>query len=435
MLAVTAQIANRELATATHQRLDLTRMFAPITKRAITLGEGDTAATVESAMELALKPRAGPVHLALPSDVASADCDCAGSARRADVEPTLPSGVREIADRIAASKRPLALVGLGATAACAGPISVLLDRLASPFVVSPKAKGMVSDEHPLFLGVATGMALDREIVATLRSADLVIAIGFDPVESDQTWFPSLEVVSLDAVSMAEGAYRPLEAIGDLPSLIIELAAAITEPKPWPAELIEERRAAVQPRFAESLTGLSPLRLIEGLRAIFPRDGIATCDVGSHKLAMGQFWRTYEPGTFLMANGLSAMGFGIPAAIGAQLVFPERRVISVVGDGGMLMMLHDLPLIRELNLPVVIVVLRDASLSLIKLAAERRRFEPTGVDFRAPDFAVLARGFGIEGARAESLAHACELAESAMERRAPILVEAPVDYREYRGVVG
>jgi thiamine pyrophosphate-dependent acetolactate synthase large subunit-like protein len=110
-------------------------------------------------------------------------------------------------------------------------------------------------------------------------------------------------------------------------------------------------------------------------------------------------------------------------------------MAVVGDGGMLMMLHDLPLIRELNLPVVIVVLRDASLSLIKLAAERRRFEPTGVDFCAPDFAGLARGFGIEGARPETVAHACELAESAMERRAPILIEAPVDYREYRNVVG
>src|SRR5512134_3524815 len=108
----------------------------------------------------------------------------------------------------------------------------------------------------------------------------------------------------------------------------------------------ERRAAA---------GMSPLRLLEELRSVFPRDGLVTCDVGSHKLMMGQFWRAYEPGAFFMSNGLSGMGFGIPAAVGAQLACPERQVLAVVGDGGMLMTLHDLVLIRELGLPIIIVV--------------------------------------------------------------------------------
>ena len=131
--------------------------------------------------------------------------------------------------------------------------------------------------------------------------------------------------------------------------------------------------------------------------MFPRDGIAACDVGSHKLAIGQFWRAYEPGTFLMANGLSGMGFGLPAAIAAQLVHPNRPVMAMVGDGGMLMMLHDLAMIRELRLPIVIVVFTDASLSLIRLAAERRKFEPVGVDFRPPDFAAAAQASASEPA--------------------------------------
>jgi acetolactate synthase I/II/III large subunit len=434
MLAITAQTANRDAPTATHQRLDLARMFEPISKGASTIGKGDTAQITHAALELAVKPRAGPVHLALPSDVAVANCESGNADVGSEEAPTIATGIAQVAQRIASSKRPLVLIGLGAAPACAAAIAILLDKLASPFVITPKVKGIVSEEHPLFLGVATGMALDREVVATLRAADLVIAIGFDPVESDQTWFASLDVVALDAVSMAEGHYRPLEAIGDLPSLTLELAAAIGAPKPWPAELIAERRAAVSRRFAEGLSAISPLRLIEALRSIFPRDGIATCDVGSHKLAMGQFWRAYQPGTFLMANGLSAMGFGIPAAIAAQLIYPERRVLAVVGDGGMLMMLHDLPLIRESSLPIMIVVLRDASLSLIKLAAERRGFAPFGVDFCAPDFAALARGFGIEALRVESVAQASEFMERALERRAPVLLEAPVDYREYRGVI-
>ena len=94
-------------------------------------------------------------------------------------------------------------------------IAALIARLQAPFLVTPKVKGIVSEEHPLFLGVASGMALDREIVATLREADVVIGIGFDPVESDKTWFASLDVVALDTVSMVEGSYRPTEALGDL----------------------------------------------------------------------------------------------------------------------------------------------------------------------------------------------------------------------------
>ncbi len=435
MIAVSAQTPNREIATATHQRINLTQLFTPVTKAAITLGDGDTTVLANAAVDLSLTPRAGPVYLALPSDVAMQECVSEhGEAITGQPAPASPN-VQAIADRIAASERPLVLIGLGATPATAGAVQTLIATLQAPFLVTPKAKGIISEDHPLFAGVASGMARDREVVATIRAADLIVGIGFDPVESDKTWFASLDIVALDTVSMAEGAYRPLEAIGNLAELTADVAAAVTAPKPWPPELLAQRRDAIRPQFSEPTSELSPLRLIEELRAVFPRDGIAACDVGSHKLAIGQFWRTYEPGTFLMANGLSAMGFGIPAAIAAQLAHPEKAVLAMVGDGGMLMMLHDLTLIRELGLPIVIVVFTDASLSLIRLAAERRAFEPVGVDFRPPDFVAAARAFGIEADRASSVAHARELVERALTRRTPYLIEAPVDYREYRGVIG
>src|SRR5260370_376494 len=135
--------------------------------------------------------------------------------------------------------------------------------------------------------------------------------------------------------------------------------------------VDARGRATVRRAGESSVGLSPLRVIEELRTLVPRDGIATCDVGSHKLVMGQFWRAYEPGTFFMSNGLSGMGFGLPAAMAAQLVHRDRAVMAVVGGGGMLVRLHDLVLLRQLGLPVVTVVLSDASLSLIVASAERR----------------------------------------------------------------
>jgi acetolactate synthase-1/2/3 large subunit len=231
--------------------------------------------------------------------------------------------------------------------------------------------------------------------------------------------------------MAEGEYRPEEALGEIGSLLSQL---FVEPKPWPSELIETRRKAIQRTSLESAGGLSPLRVTEELRSIFPRDGILTCDVGSHKLLLGQFWRAYEPGTFFMSNGLSGMGFGLPAAIAAQLAHRDKPVMSIVGDGGMLMMLHDLTLIRTLGLSIIIVVLVDRSLSLIRVSAERRGYTSYGIDFDPPDFAAIARAFGIAGKRAASVAEAKAAVEQALTERSALVLEIPIDYREYYELV-
>jgi thiamine pyrophosphate-dependent acetolactate synthase large subunit-like protein len=129
-----------------------------------------------------------------------------------------------------------------------------------------------------------------------------------------------------------------------------------------------------------------------------------------------------------------MGFGIPAAVGAQLAYPDRPVLAVVGDGGMLMMLHDLVLIRELNLPIIIVVFSDSSLSLIRVSQQRRGFPNCGVDFPAPDFAAIAQAFGISARRAESLAAVKTEVERALVNRSPVLLDVPVDLGEYYDLV-
>ncbi len=432
LLAFAAQIPGAALATMSHQRVHLDRLFAPITKGSVTLGGGDSRELTASSAALALTPRPGPVHLALPSDVALQE---SGQGREEPV-PDLPADTRtlpEIAARINASERPLVLIGLGATAAAAPAIRGLVDRLQAPFLVTPKVKGILPEDDPLFLGVASGMAIDRDMVETIRAADLLVGVGFDPVECDKIWFEDVEVAAIDSVSMREGNYRPLEAIGDLVALVAGLTPAL-DPRPWPPDLLACRRKAIARTPAGPGRGLSPLRLIEELRAVFPANGLVTCDVGSHKLLMGQFWRTYQPGTFFMSNGLSGMGFGIPAAAAAQLACPDRAVLAVVGDGGMLMMLHDLALIRELNLPVLIVVLSDSSLSLIRVSQERRGLPRYGVDFAAPDYAAIAQAFGIFGRRVENLAAVRAEVARALTNRRPVLLDVPVDLSEYYDLV-
>ncbi len=433
MLAVTAQIPSASIRTMTHQRLPLHELFSRVTKGSFNLHDEDAVAIVSRGLDLAQTPRAGPVHIALEGDLAAGEYVSRASSP-SESGHRAAANVDVIASRLEAAAHPLVLIGLGATPASAPDVRALIDKLQSPFLVTPKAKGIVSEDHPLFAGVASGMALDKEIRETIHSADLILGIGFDPVECDKTWFADVAVAALDTAAMREGDYRPTEVIGDLGTMLAELTAAISNPKPWPVELLEPRQSAIRRAPLSSNTGLSPLRLIEELRSAFPREGIATCDVGSHKLVMGQFWRCYEPGTFLMSNGLSGMGFGVPAAIAAQLVFPERPVVAVVGDGGMLMMVHDLALIRELALPVVIVVLSDRSLSLIRVSAERRGFPPYGVDFTPPDFARIAQAFGIASQRATSIAAAKVCLETALTKRIPFLIEVPIDYREYYELV-
>ena len=289
LLAVTAQIPDAAIATMTHQRLPLKALFSPITKASEAVGSRDTASLIGEAMDLAIAPRPGPVHISLASDLAVKESE-EDPAIREELVVKNGARIRElalIAKRLSSAERPLALIGLGATPAMAPAIDGLLDRLQCPFLVTPKVKGIVSEDHPLFLGVASGMAIDRDIVETIRSADVVLGIGFDPVECDKSWFAKTEIVSIDSVSMAEGDYRPKEAIGDIASLLSQLLSQLpVGATGWPAELLEQRRIAIR---REPAAGMSPLRLIEELRAVFPRGGIAaTCDVGSHKLAMGQF---------------------------------------------------------------------------------------------------------------------------------------------------
>lgn len=435
LLAVTAQIPGAAIRTMTHQRVPLHALFSPITKASVSIGEQDTLELMNSSMDLAVAPRPGPVHVSLASDLATGECASRAGTRPLQKRDTAGSGtLGEIVSRVEAATRPLLLIGLGATPAMAPAIRALIDKLQSPFLVTPKVKGIVPEDHPLFLGVASGMAIDRDIIETVGRADLVLGIGFDPVECDKTWFAQADVVAIDDASMAEGEYRPLEAIGEIGTLVVRLAAGVSAPKPWPPGLLEQRRAAIRRQPLPSAQGLSALRLLEELRSVFPRNGIATCDVGSHKLMMGQFWRSYQPGTFLMSNGLSGMGYGIPAAVAAQLVQPEKPVMAVVGDGGMLMMMHDLVLIRELKLPILIVVLSDRSLSLIRVSAERRGYPPYGVDFQPPDFAGAAQAFGIAARRAGSLEEVRAGVEQALSERTPFLLDVPVDYREYYELV-
>jgi acetolactate synthase-1/2/3 large subunit len=441
LIAITAAHAETARPYATHQRLDLNAVYRPFTKLTVTLDGVNTAAAVRHAWRIALEPRFGPVHLALPSDVAR------GPERQTQdpsrirlapdpLPPPAPDAVDRMAAEIARARRPIVILGLDLDPAASPPaVRRFVEALGAPVFVTPKAKGILPEDHSLFFGVCGGLAADPLVVEFFEGADLLVGVGFDPVESDKLWHRTLRLVSVAPVTIASDRFRPpLELTGDVVDSLTALAERRFGPHDWPpdarasfrAELERTLRPAVPPA-----SGLSPWEVTRALRDLFPADTIVTTDVGSIKLLVSQAWTTTEPLTFLESNGLSAMGYALPAAMAARLERPDRPVLCTVGDGGYGMVFADLETSVRRRIAFVTVVYNDSALSLIQAAQAKRGLPDYGVRYGAVDFAAASAALGAWSRRVTTMA---ELEAAVREARAydgPSVVEAMIDPGEYQ----
>jgi acetolactate synthase-1/2/3 large subunit len=337
---------------------------------------------------------------------------------------------------IADARKPLALVGIGVDPAAARP-SLLrwLDAARIPVAVTPKAKGLVPEDHPLFVATCTGMAGDRLFSELVEESDLLIGVGFDPTEAIRPFYLERPFLSVAEYGVAEPAFVPaLELIGSVPDTLATLTARPQGRHTWSADAAARFRqglaAFLTPSLDHSQLGLSPARLFGRLRDLTPRDTILTVDTGAHKLLIGQVWRSYQPLTYLVSHGLSTMGQALPAALAAKLAHPDRAVVAVTGDGGLAMVLSELETASRLGLPVLVVVLCDRSLHLIRLHQERKGFQAAGVDFGPIDFAGVAPGLGCHGVRALTWPEFDAAIAAALTANRPTVVEVPVDPADY-----
>ncbi len=441
VIAVTASVAGSARRYATHQNLDLNAVYRPFTKWTVTLDGEDTAATIRHAYDVATRPRMGPVHVALPSDVARSSDRETGKAHDFSPEvrphPSLPKEhVEAVASAIRSARRPVVILGFDLDPhGDRDSALAFVQRLGAPVFVTPKAKGMIPEDHPLFFGVCAGVAADNLIVEFLGRADLLVGLGFDPVESNKLWHHTMRLISLSRYSIAAGEYRPaLECVGDVRLLFPALAAMDLGSCEWSVEELDSFRgrlsAALRPAQRPG-RGLSPYEVTQRLRQLFPHDAIHVTDVGSVKFVTSQVWRAYEPHTFLVANGLSSMSYALPGAMAAKLLLPERAVLCTIGDGGLAMTLSELETCVRLGIGFVTVVYNDSSLSLIKVAQEYRGYPNCGVDFGTLDFAAAARACGAWGVRIETMDDLDSAVREGLHLGAPAVLDVLVDPAEYR----
>jgi acetolactate synthase-1/2/3 large subunit len=445
MFAITATTAESARPYATHQQLDLNAVFRPFTKASITLDGVDTAAKVRRAWRTALEPRPGPVHLALPSDVATREERQTGDASTIALDPPLlPPPSREALDRMATeigrARRPIVVLGLDLDPRTTPAIvRRFVDALGVPVFVTPKAKGILSEDHPQFLGVCGGLAADGVILKFFERSDLLVGVGFEPVESDKLWHHTMKLVSIGPVSIAAGEYRPaLEVTGDVVQSLAGLLANRFGPFAW----TDADRAAFRGELERTLDdnpsprdGLSPLAVTRCLRALFPPETIVSTDVGSIKLVVSQAWRSTHPLTFLESNGLSSMGYALPAAMAAKFLEPDRPVLCTIGDGGYAMVLADLETAVRHKLRFVTVVYNDSALSLIQVAQERKGYPDYGVRYGEVDFRAASAALGAWSRRVRTLPELQAAVTEGLRQNGPAVVEVMIDPAEYRAHVG
>lgn len=442
LVVVTGEIATHLKAVYTHQIIDQESLLRPIVKWSTQIARGGAYEQVRKGLAIACAPMPGPVHFNLPTDVAPAEQD-----EGREFAPVAVASVPAALDATAvpawlkSARRPLAFVGVGVQLDGAEQaFKAFIEKWRIPFIATYKAKGVVAEDHPLCVG-ATGLSpvIDRIHMARIKDADLVLTIGFDPVELRSDWMAPWDerkrTVNIDLVPNTHHVFRSaIEYSGSIRGALDALTRLALSKRParWSASELDQYRLEQQKAISQRPSrGIGPYQAALTLREVFPRDTIATIDTGSHRILINHVWQAYEPRRLLQSNGLGSMGYALPAAIAAKLLYRRRPVLAMMGEAGLDMVIGEMALLEKHALPIVIAVFRDDTLSLIKLKQERMKLAETGVATGSPDYAVLAKAYGGNGMVVQSVAELRKAAQAALRSRTFTLLEIRIDPAEYR----
>jgi acetolactate synthase I/II/III large subunit len=453
MVAITGQASSDKLHKEAHQVVDIVRMLEPVTKWNTRVQRVEAIPEiVRKAFRVALLEKPGPTHVELPENLAAADVadDAAPlvAGRTYFPEPT-DEAIQQAADLIATSQRPLVLAGNGVLRRrAAAELRAFARGLHVPVAATFMGKGAIDDRSHLSL-MAVGLQARDHVLSGFDRADLVICVGYDLVEyAPARWNPDgrKRIVHVDTQpAEVDAQYRPeMELVGDIDGTLRRLLTALL-PRGISGRDAGERhearetlvhadlRTALLEELAVGATQerlpITPQRAIHDLREALGPEDIVVSDVGAHKVWVARLYQAYEPNTVIISNGFAAMGIGLPGAIAAKLVHPDRKVVALCGDGGFLMNSQELETAKRIGANVTVVIWRDDGYGLIDWKQRNEFGRPFAVEFGNPDFVDYARSFGIAGFRPDSADELLPTLRRALDVDGPSLVEVPIDYRE------
>ena len=440
LIVLTGCVDAAEAQQYTHQVLDHRKVFEPITKATFTLDAKAAGVIAEKAVGIATEGRSGPVHIDVPISVADAPAVPAPM-RRAVASDVVPSGSDLNIARgwLAEATKPVMVVGLDVIKdkACE-TVRAFAEIHGIPVITTYKAKGALPEDHPMCLGGAGLSPLaDKHLLPFVDDADLVICVGYDPIEMrpgwQDVWDPMVtNVIDITATPNHHFMHQAtLSFIADTGATLAALSEGITPCVTWTGgevAAVKDALAAAFPR--DDVWG--PGAVIAECRDVLPEDTIATVDSGAHRILLSQMWECCEPRTLLQSSGLCTMGCAVPLAVGAKLAAPERTVVSFSGDAGLLMVAGDLSTAAENAQNTIFVVFVDQSLALIELKQRQRQMTNNGVDFRGHDYAAIGRAFGGYGATVTTREELRAALDDAQKADNFTLIAAVIDRKAYDG---
>jgi acetolactate synthase I/II/III large subunit len=440
VLAITCNVGTAWLGRRIQMRIDHHALFEPITKASFALREGCVGELTARALAIASDEPPGPVHLDLPEDVAVAPASESpvSCAARLVLQDRSGEALEEIAKALASSRRPLIIAGLTFTR-CRQPKGLLrfIEKQRIPYLTTAHAKGFLPESHANWVGVI-GRARRTNVQGLIDRADLIIAVGYDPVEINfEEWAGNTPIVhvSTEAAEPGQGLNLLYNRALDLDLLLDRLAEIPVSANDWLEDEWAEHRVSFE-RALRPVAGpgqISLHSLLDILRERLPADGILAYDVGAHHHQVASQWRTDSRFNCLSTNGWSSMGIAMPAAYAAKLVYPDRAVVALLGDGCFHMTAGELNVARRLNLSIPHIVVNDGWLSLIRIKQDRRRQVNTGV-FLGAQIQPPAHYFGVPCQPALDEKSFAEALDWGLELDGPSVIEAMVNPKTLNSTV-
>ena len=437
MLMITGQKPIKKSKQGRFQIIDVIDMFQSLTKLTKQIVNGhNIPSLVRESFRLAMEERPGAVHLELPEDVAEEEAgdrifEVVGH-RRPDASH---KSIMYAAKMIEEAKSPLLLIGAGANRKrTSHALTEFVESTGIPFFDTQMGKGVIDERHPLFLGTAALSANDF-LHNAIDHADLIINVGHDVIEKPPFFMEEgkQDVIHINFFpAEVDDVYFPqLNVVGDIAHSIHHLTELVDPMDTWDFSYFMRVKTEVDSHlskyFEDTRFPMLPQRLVHNIRKRLAEDDIVTLDNGVYKIWFARNFACYQPNTLLLDNALATMGAGLPSGMAAKLIYPNKKVVSVCGDGGFMMNSQELETAVRNKLNIIVIILNDSSYGMIKWKQEGIGFESYGLDYKNPDFVKYAESYGAIGHRPTSDEDFNVIFENCLNTSGVHVIDLAVDY--------
>jgi acetolactate synthase-1/2/3 large subunit len=437
MFMITGQKPIKKSKQARFQIIDVVDMMRPITKYTKQIvNANNMSAQIREAFRLAIEEKPGAVHLELPEDIAQEECEERVYEPVGHIIPKPDeTAIQKAVYMIHTAKNPLLLIGAGANRKITcDALREFVDSTGIYYFNTQMGKGVIDERHEQYLGTAA-LSSNDFLHAGIDAADLIINVGHDVIEKPPFFMEKggKKVIHINfSPAEVDQVYFPhLNVVGDITSAIRQLTKQVKKQPQWNFSFFKKIKKEVQEHlgkyFEDERFPMLPQRLVNLLRNKLASEDIITLDNGIYKIWFARNYICHKPNTLLLDNALASMGAGLPSAMMVNMLYPDRKVVAVCGDGGFMMNSQEIETAVRLGLDLTVIILNDHAYGMIKWKQEDMGFDNFGLDYNNPDFVQYAQSYGAKGYRPESDQDFQHLLDECLNSKGVKLIDLPVDY--------